>query len=476
MRVTAVAHPACAAIFGASLLKTQIYAALLLTGAISPASVLAQTSSDVEAMRAEISRLRAELESLEARLGKVEGAGSTQAVPAQAAATPPSPVPAVDKAKPETAIEWRGAPQLSTTDGRSFKPRGRLQLDSNVVSRPMGITAPTLGWSSDVRRAYLGVDGKLGGGIGYRLEVDFATGDVQLTDAWLTYEKGPLTFTLGHHRVTTLEDLTSDLETSFLERAAFTQAFGFERRLGFSASYEAGDVQVTAGVFSDDLGTLGTSGVTTNSYSFDGRIVFMPKVGDTQLHFGGSAHYRALNDLTNSLRYRARPGARTTDVRFVDTGTFSAKNETGYGVEFAALRGPIHVAAEGFWQKVDRPVVSDASFFGAYGEIGYVFAGGSGRGYRDGVFTSIKPQRGIDKGGTGAWQINLRADWLNLNNGLIIGGRQQSWGASLVWVPIERVKFLANYLRSDISDTPVRAGSLNDYSVDVFGLRAQYEF
>ncbi|MCW2364539.1 phosphate-selective porin OprO/OprP [Sphingobium xanthum] len=469
-------------------MRFPLMAALLAASALTiPAPVLAQASSqasapeDVAALRAEITRLRAQLESMEARLGKVEGTQDASSTPsatpeaAVASAQTATPAPAAS-AKPDAQLSWRGAPQFSGEGGLSFKPRGRLQLDTNVVSRPDGINAPTLGWSADVRRAYLGADGTLGGGFGYRLELDFASGSAQFTDAWLTYERGQLTLTVGHHRITTLEDLTSDLETSFLERAAYTQAFGLERRLGLSATYRIGDLMLSAGAFADDLAALGTSGVTSNSYALDGRLVFMPKLGDTQLHIGGSLHHRELNDLTDVLQYRARPGARTTDVRFVDTGLFSASAETGYGLEFAALRGRWHVAAEGFWQQVARPGLADPTFFGGYGEVGYILAGASGRGYRNGAFGSIKPTRGLDKGGSGAWQLNLRYDWLDLDDGLINGGREQTYGVSLIWVPIERVKFLANYLRVEVRDTPVVAGTRDDYGSDVFGLRAQYEF
>ena len=356
-----------------------------------------------------------------------------------------------------------------------FKPRGRLQFDSNHVSRPAGNNAATLGWSADVRRAFLGVDGALGGGFGYRLEFDFASGTPQFTDAWITYETGALTLTLGHHRMTTLEDVSSDLDTSFLERASFMQAFGFERRLGFLAEYSKGSFLLSAGVFSDDLETLG-SGVNANSYSLETRIVAMPKLGDTQLHIGGSLRHRELNDLTTTLRYRARPAARTTDVRFVDTRAFSATAETGYGLELGMVRGPIHVVSEAYWQKVARPGLADPTFFGGYGEIGYVIAGAKGRSYRDGAFGSIKPTRGLDKGGSGAWQINARYDFLDLNRAGVIGGKQRSYGASLIWVPIEHMKFLANYVRVQVSDTPILAGTQDDYGSDVFGLRAQYDF
>ena len=426
----------------------------------------AQEAGDVAAMRAEIARLRAQLEQLESRLSTVEANGkvtTTGAAPASGSQASAAPVPvsvsppamatSTAPAKAETQVAWKGAPQWTGPGGGSFKPRGRIQFDGSVVSRPQGISEPTLGWSNG--------------------EVDFAGSTPQFTDVWMTYKKGPLTFTLGHDRLTTLEDLTSDLDTSFLERAAFVGAFGFERRLGLSVKYSKGDLLASAGIYTDDLATLG-SGVPDDSYALDTRFVYHPKIGGVQWHLGASAHHRELNALATALRYRGRPGSRTTSARFVDTGLFSANAETGYGVEFAAVRGPLHVASEAFWQNVTRPGLPDPTFFGSYAEIGYVLGGA--RGYEDGSFGKIIPRNGIDKGGLGALQANLRYDWLDLNDRGVRGGTQRTLGLSMVWVPMEHVKFMADYLRVTVANTPILAGSSSDYDVDVIGLRAQYDF
>jgi phosphate-selective porin OprO/OprP len=445
---------------------------------VAPAPASAQESAEVAEMKAEIARLRAQLRDMEARLDRLDRDAAPAPVsapsPAISAAQPAARPPRVEVA-PEVEVTWKGAPQFTGPGGVSFKPRGRLQFDASGVTRPEGIGEPTLGWSADVRRAFLGVDGKFGAGLGYRFEVDFASGSPVFTDLWMTYETGDVLITLGHDRMTTLEDLTSDLDTSLLERAAFVTAFGFERRLGLSAAYSKGDMLLSAGIYADDLQTLG-SGVADNSFSLDTRAVYAPKLGDTRLHFGASVHHRELNDLTNSVRYRARPGTRTTDMRFVDTGMFSGTAETGYGLEFAAQRGPVHLAAEGFWQRVDRPLDADPTFFGAYGEIGYVFAGGGVRPLEDGAFGRITSPRGLDKGGLGTWQINLRYDWLDLDDRGVRGGTQRTLGTSLVWVPMNHVKFMADFLHIMVEDTPILAGANDDYDVDVIGLRAQYDF
>src|SRR5690606_20146693 len=120
-------------------------------------------------------------------------------------------------------------------DGWSFKPRGRLQLDAAGVDAPSGIAqSNSLGIATEFRRAYIGFDGTIPGGFGYRVEADLANSGVELTDLYLTYKASPeVTLTLGHHKpFWSMEDMTSDLFISFMERAAFNSAFGFERRVG----------------------------------------------------------------------------------------------------------------------------------------------------------------------------------------------------------------------------------------------------
>ncbi len=82
----------------------------------------------------------------------------------------------------------------------------------------------------------------------------------------------------------------------------------------------------------------------------------------------------------------------------------------------------------------------------------------------------------MGKGGIGAVQVNLRYDWLDLNDGAIIGGRQQMAGLGLTWIPTDYVRFLANYGRLWIDDAAVAAGTARKYQADAISLRAQIDF
>src|SRR3546814_4220644 len=81
---------------------------------------------------------------------------------------PPAP------AEPAPEIAWKGAPEIKTADGWSFKPRGRMQVDVVGLDTPAGVTGARGGLATEFRRVYLGVDGKIPGGFSYRVEADFA--------------------------------------------------------------------------------------------------------------------------------------------------------------------------------------------------------------------------------------------------------------------------------------------------------------
>jgi phosphate-selective porin OprO/OprP len=295
-------------------------------------------------------------------------------------------------------------------------------------TRPTASASESLGVGTEIRRLFLGFEGSLPGNFGYRFEADLANSSVELTDVFLTYKPtAALTFTVGQHKpFTGLEELTSDLFTSMMERAAFTSAFGFERRVGLSAAYAQDDLLVQLGAFSDNARDLNTD--SNNSYSLDGRIVFSPEVGAGRLHLGASAHYRDLNDAADVVRYRARPFVHTTDVRLVDTGEFSAMGERNFGAELAYVQGPFHATAEGHVMTALRPDLANPTFWGGYVEVGMLVTGGDTTGYKGGVYDRIRPTNPISAGGIGAIQLNARYDRIDLSDGAIVGGSQERSG------------------------------------------------
>lgn len=437
----------------------------------SPVHAQSLSAEEAAALRAEIATLRAQLQRMEQRLD------------ASAPVVAPMPAPAPPAKTSATEIGWKGSPQFTASGGRSFKAKGRIQADFGQVEAPKALADRGLGSAAEMRRIRLGGEGGLGAGFGYKLELELSDNAVDLVDTFVTYKAGAWLLALGNqNQFQSLDELTGDTSGSFMERAAFTDAFGFERRLGVSAQYEKAAWVLQAGLFADDITALSNGsdgpagGDENNSYGLDGRAVYAPRIGDAQLHLGASAHRRALERVSDvATRYRQRPYLHTSNSRLIGTRALEVRRETHYGLEAAFVRGRWHGAAETHWLDADLKAGPAPRFFGGYAELGY-FLTDDTRVYKGGQFDRAKPSRPLGAGGVGALQLNIRYDHLDLNSRGVIGGRQDAWLAALIWQPLDYLRFNLNYGVLAYRDaTPLPNGD-RDYAARVAGARMELDF
>ncbi len=474
----------------------------------------------VDDLNAKIELLQAQVEALQAALEGVKTAQATNA---------PS---------------WKGAPLFEDKEaGWSMKIRGRLQYDVGFIGNPDdNIITRNLGFNHRARRIRLGAEGTIPGGFGYKAEMDFAGGSVGFGDVVLTYapKNRPWSLQIGNQETLNgLEQMTSSRWSSFVERAAFDDAFINTRRLGLVGTYtnKAGDFRASLGAFAahsidgtfDNDGWIGAA-----------RAVYSPLMGNNQLHFGLNYQHREFQSnngstvatssgqpSTNQLaRYRARPLSQLTDVRFVDTGNFAAKSDDILGLEVAGIFKSFHFAAEGQYLKANAydagstisggdpldlfPSASqfvpdgNPSFWGGYAEVGYFFTGET-RGYKAGLWDRTKVLKPFSKGGWGAIQGIARVDYLDLDSGklkggctnnfttgactgvpqLAKGGTQLGLQLGLTWIPEDYVRFLLNYAHVRVNGGP-QAGVVDptstdplderNYSTNLVQARAQIDF
>lgn len=96
---------------------------------------------------------------------------------------------------------------------------------------------------------------------------------------------------------------------------------------------------------------------------------------------------------------------------------------------------------------------------------------------KGGVFKAAKVSQPFSENEMGAWQINVRYDHLDLVDADIIDGSQDAFMASLIWTPINNVRFLVTYGHISYKDAlDVVSGASSDFSVNVAGVRAQISF
>ncbi|MEM8695913.1 MAG: porin [Pseudomonadota bacterium] len=445
-----------------------------------PAPTRAEMQAELEELRGRVRTLEALVEQLvgaQAEVADQAAAANATAAAAQSAATDAqtAAAEASEAVAAQPRITHGAATRTRTEDGWDFRPFGRLMYDFGYVDAPDAIMDPGLGWSNSLRRGRIGAQGAIPGGFEYKFEIDFANNDVEVTDALISYAAGDVEITLGQFNpFQSLEELTSSRFSSFIERAAFTDAFGFQRQVGLGVTYTGDDFRWDGGVFTSNLDDLTSD--EANAYGFDTRAAYYPELADgTQLHFGGSFHWRDLQSQAGA-RYRQRPLVATTDTRFINTGDLPVIEETRYGLEAAVISGRFHAVAEGHWLRASLPGMDDPTFFGGYAEAGVFLTSGDSRGYSGGRFNRTRPARTVDEGGIGAIQFNVRYDYLDLNDAGVLGGQQNLIAASLIWTPIDYARLSLNYGHLEYDDAAIPAGLNTDYSVDVVGIRAEVDF
>lgn len=463
--------------------------AALLTGAslllALPAGASAQslTADEAATLREEVARLKAALARVEDRLATDKVAKNEDGAVAAAASAPatqsqPTKAAALNKG---TEVEWKGAPELAS-EGRSFKPKGRIQMDAGYVGGSGAKNDPGLGYSAEFRRLRLGAEGQFNKKLSYKMELEFADNELELMDAFINYKNGGWTVTVGNqNQFQSLDELTGDTSGTFMERAAFTDAFNFERRLGISTQYRLDALTLQAGIFADDVDALagkdGIEGDENNSFGLDGRVVYAPKLNDTQLHLAASGHWRKLNRVSGvPLRYRQRPFLHGTDSRVLATPSLSVGREVNYGLEAAAVHGPWHFASEAHWMRPDLLTGPTPTLFGSYAEVGYFLTKGDSRPYSNTAFGAANPKNPIDKGGIGAVQLNLRYDYLDLNTGDFLGGKQNAYLASVVWTPLRYLRLNLNYGYLEYDDAALVLGGRRNYGLHMLATRMELDF
>ncbi|HEY6047616.1 MAG TPA: porin, partial [Sphingomicrobium sp.] len=324
-----------------------------------------------------------------------------------------------------------------------------------------------------------------------------------------------------------LETMTSSKFTSFMERASIHDAFNYNRRLGvaFTANDKTTDRWTfQAGLFNEPINN---ANFTHTGWQASVRGVFSPTLGSTRLHVGANFQHRENTREALGQQFRSRPLMQTTDQRLIDTGTIASKGDDVVGVELGAIVHSLHFAAEAqkVWVRhaynaaqlaalnadpgtndtaVGTPYNGNPSFWGGYAELGYYFTGET-RGYKGGKWDRTKVLHPWNEGGWGALQANARVDYVNLSDRVdgssttvappfyVNGGRQLALQASLIWNPVDWVRFMAQYGHLDVRGGPRATvasattpgvfpiGTLSPpdrrkYGVDTFGMRAQVDF
>lgn len=376
-------------------------------------------------------------------------------------------------------------PAHADIEGWNAKISGRLQLDYSSVDTDVSGGE----WSaSELRRLRLGVSGKFGDNLKYKVELNTnSSNEINLEDGYVELAPGggDWKVKVGQFKTpNSLDEQTSSRFISTLERAAFTDAFEFNRRVGISVATKGENYTFTAGVFGDNVDATSAQ----EGYAVAVRATFTPikpsETNDLLVHVGGSLRYHEIGDTQSDLRYRQRPVSHIPG-RVISTGRI-AQSDMFYGVEGAALYQNFWASGEYGVTKADcAACTSDPSLSGAYAEIGMMFGGR--KTYKGGKFNRPIVDHPVTENGIGALALVARIDTIDLADSDTDGGSYDAYILGADWWATDHTRLGLNLFSIeadlgtstsglDASFANLVSGSIANEDVTGAMLRAQFDF
>jgi phosphate-selective porin OprO/OprP len=367
-------------------------------------------------------------------------------------------------------VLYDGIPRWEAGNGVTVDIRGRAFYDLADGDQDYELAIPDVG-DSEWRAARLGAD-ITAGDLKITAEFDIAGDDFQFADlyaAWTAREN--LVLTAGHFKEAfSLDELTSARFTSYMERGSFTDAFDLRRRFGASAALAGANWSWTTAL---QAGTLDGLEMPDESWAASSRVTFAPVLDEDAgryVHLGAALRYRETGGDSEPLfRYRQRPLIHLAPYTVATPRI--GDSDTTYGLEAAAGFGAFHAEAEYSLLSADGPAV-DADFSGFYISGGW-FVTGEHRTYEagQGRFDRTSPNSELGRGGFGALELNARYDQVDLTDGTVIGGEQDSITLGATWYPTARTRIVLNYVEADVDD-----GEFGDGDSQIWATRFQIDW
>jgi phosphate-selective porin OprO and OprP len=360
---------------------------------------------------------------------------------------------------------WSNTIRMDSADG-AFKLRigGRLQNDWSWFWRNHDLEAASgkqIEAGEEFRRARLQVGGTIYKNVEFMAEYDFAGGVTKFREVWigLTNLCGAGRLQIGSFKEPFgLEENTSDLFTTFVERSAPSEAFAPSYNTGVMLSDTCADQRVTwqVGLFRDanDQGN-DTGNTSSGEYNLTGRIAGRPLVDDEHqqyVHLGVAGSVR--NPSSDTAGFAAHPELRLAPV-LVDTGALASNRVYLGEAEAAIVSGPFHGTAEYYAARVNGTDGGPDPRFHGWATQASWFLTGESRPYKpeSATFGRITPKANFDgEGGPGAWELAARYDALNLNDDGVDGGHLRTMTLGVTWYLNPNTKVMLDWVRTHLVD------------------------
>lgn len=346
---------------------------------------------------------------------------------------------------------------IDVIGGSEVSLEGLIQVDGNWFDNDLadlnGIGANGDDSEFELRRAEIVLKGKGPGNFEWVMGYD-AKAD-KFLDTNIKYKiggNGNHFLQVGQYKQpNSMEELSSTKNNDFISKATVTNTYAVARRLGVAYGYGASDWSVTASYFGRELTRNLAHGP---GYGLRGTWAPINESGNL-LHLGVA--YVNYDTPADTFRVRARPNADLATVRLVDGGNMTdADRIATTSIEGAWVHGPFKIQGEYYTSDVQRYRAGSSDYTSTGGYISGLWnITGETWGYKGGVITTPGPSEPA----SGMWQVGLRYDTIDLNDGNVLGGDMDIVTAGVNWYWRSNFKFMVNYVavaseRNGLSDDP----------------------
>ncbi|MFZ5700735.1 MAG: porin [Pseudomonadota bacterium] len=415
--------------------------ALVVFSALACPIIPAHARDDAERIQALEARVAAQdavIRELSARI-ELLARSATPIAPAPS----PGAQPVLPSVQPTAISRPSPITEIATADGVTIRPHGRLQVDALLVNSGDGNT-PT---GTQLRRLQLGAAGRISPEFRYNVEVAYAGRQLGVEDAIIAWAPGSNDEVIvGHFKPpVTLDELTSDNYTLFLERSAYASLLAPGRRVGIGYTHWSKDWGIRASI-SGERDDVALDGARQEGWVAAARLHGNLLAGSPDvLHLAASTYYIRPSSTDRLFSYSVKPEASRA-LAALSTGSFTASSGLFLGAEAAWSHGPFQFVAEGGRLRLsDVSGSQNAQLWGWSAQASWRITG-ERRPYdsKAGSFGRIVPAHPIGKGWSGGWEVGLRMSQADLNDGLLTGGKLTTWGAVVNWIPVTHLRLSGN--------------------------------
>lgn len=384
-------------------------------------------------------------------------------------------------------VETRDKISIESTDGDfKWQPLGSVMADYIAINEDK----TRLQSGFELRRARLGMEVQLWKRWIAKLEGDFAENVVDIKDAFVGYKDttaggtawwvkaGQSHFPSGFHT------LSSSKYMSLMNRPIYADGeIQLARLMGLAAFMGQERWTVHAGIFGrgvDDANEDCAEGSECDDPFYAGlRVTGVPFMKDPShlLHIGGSLQYRNPNGNTIDIDQRDAVIHVISNKNLNADFAGFADDAFGWSLETAAVWGPAYLLGEYVTLDINLEpgalIAQSSTDLDAWSVDAGFFLTGESRSYetKNAQWGGIKPKGIVGKGGIGAWEIAVRYEEADYNDGVDINGEMHLFTTGLNWYVNNSMRFMANYVTTVDYDEP--GNSKDGDEPSAFMLRGQ---